>query len=85
MVARVTSSNWQARTYPVSEQCTSQQANLLTGNRAGKKDIVSEDVPHLLQFRREHMPALDVEARRPNDPAIEIISRYIVAQRWKCL
>ncbi|KAG4429243.1 hypothetical protein IFR05_015272 [Cadophora sp. M221] len=31
------------------------------------------------------MPELDIQARRLNDPAIGIISRYIAAQGWKSL
>ncbi|KAL5312952.1 hypothetical protein ACEPPN_019378 [Leptodophora sp. 'Broadleaf-Isolate-01'] len=33
----------------------------------------------------EHMPELDIQARKLNDSAIGIISRYIAAQGWKSL
>ncbi|KAG4438629.1 hypothetical protein IFR05_005873 [Cadophora sp. M221] len=59
---------------------------LLIGKRSSwEKNMLSEDVPHLLQFRRNCMPNLDIQARRLNNNAIEIISRYIAAQGWKGL
>ena len=45
--------------------------------------MLSEDVPRLLEFRKKHMPYLDVQARKLNNPAIRIISRYIAAKGWK--
>lgn len=48
-----------------------------------EKDLQSDDIPHLLQFRKEHMLSLDVQARRLNDPVIITISRYIAAKGWK--
>ncbi|XMA13644.1 hypothetical protein WAI453_006435 [Rhynchosporium graminicola] len=56
---------------------------LLIGNRAPtlwEKDIRSEDVTHLLDFRGKHMPHLDIQARKLDGPAIGIISRYVARQ-----
>ncbi|KAL2063211.1 hypothetical protein VTL71DRAFT_5015 [Oculimacula yallundae] len=48
-----------------------------------EKQILSEDIPYLVQFRRKHMPGPNIEVRRLNDAAaIEIISGYIVAKGW---
>lgn len=45
--------------------------------------MLSEDIPYLVQFRRKHIPGLDIEASRLNDAAIEMIARYIAAKGWK--